>query len=193
MSKTHRLTPVLGLVMALMTGLGATACSSSDHASKGGPSALPTPTVPYAVKLAKITGKLPDAARAQVRREASATIGTWWQAAYLSTDAKNRFPGFTPGAARLAARDADLMSNADLAGKIDSVQLVRRRVDLDVLAVEKHAAGATARVRLTYDTNGQAVRRCFVGGTVSLVPVGGHWQIFGFDVSHHCSPLKKGN
>ena len=58
-------------------------------------------------------------------------------------------------------------------------------VDLDVLATKRHARGVTARLHLTYDTTG-AVRRCAVGGTVSLVPQGHAWRIFGYDVTHTC-------
>lgn len=190
MPRTHRLSPLAGVALAFATGLVASACSMDAGGDDSAPSALPTPSVPYAVKLVKVTGKLPDAARDDVRTKAAAAIQDWWQAAYLSTGASNRFPGFTPGAAKLAAHDAGLLSNKGEPSGIDSRNVVRRSVDLDVLAVKGKAKGATARLHLNYDTNGVA-RRCTVGGTVSLVPVGSSWRIFGYDVTHHCGPIGK--
>jgi hypothetical protein len=176
--------------LALSTGLLAAGCGDGSGGS-GSPSAAPSstqaPAVPYVVRLAKVTGKLPDAKRDQLRKAAGAAIDDWWRAAYLTTGAHNRFPGFTPGAAKLAQRDADLLTNKTDGDGVDSREVVRRAVDLDVLAVGGRAKGATARLHLTYDTAGVA-KRCTVGGTVSLVPVGGRWRIFGYDVTHHCGP-----
>jgi hypothetical protein len=186
---THRLTPVFGAVLALATGVLAAGCMDSSSSSSGSPSASPTPSVAYAVKLTKVTGKLPKAARDEVRKDAGAAIGAWWDAAYLSTGAANRFPGFTPGAAKLARRDADLMTNQGDGDGIDSREADRKQVDLDVLAVKGRAKGATAVLHLTYSTNGVA-KKCTVGGTVSLVPVGDKWRIFGYDVTHACRPAK---
>lgn len=189
MPNTHRLTPLLGAALALTTGVLAAGCSDGSGGPSASPSALPTPSVPYVVKLAKVTGRLPAAKRDQLRREAGGAIEDWWRAAYLTTGAANRFAGFTPGAAKLAARDADLLTNkADPAG-VDGREVVRQAVDLDVLAVGGRAKGATARLHLTYDTEG-VTRRCTVGGTVSLVPAAASWRIFGYDVTHRCAAPK---
>jgi hypothetical protein len=149
--------------------------------------------VPLKVRLDKVTGALPQAARTALRSRAGAAVDGWWQAAYLSTDSSNPYVGFTPGAAKLAKADADLLSNADLRGKVSSIEAKRRMVDLDVLAVKGHAKGVTARLHLTYDTSGDLVRRCTVGGTVSLVPEGSRWRIFGYDVTHDCRARKAGS
>ena len=163
MPNTHRLTPVLGAVVALATGLVASACSmdGAHQEQRAVPSGKPP--VPYVVKLTTVTGKLPDAKRAAVRKQAGTVIHNWWDAAYLSSGRTDTFGAFTPGAAKLAKRDADLLSDPSLSDG-DITDVVRQRIDLDVLAV---------------------------GGRVSLVPVSGSWRIFGYDVTHSCGAVPK--
>lgn len=180
---------------ALVACLLASACSSLDHGSgpRSDTSSPAAQGVPLTARLDKVTGKLPKAARTKLRTAVGGTVDGWWQAAYLSTGGGNPYVGFTPGAAKLAKRDADLLSNAGLGGKASGFETVRRSVDLDVLAVKGKAKGVTARLHLTYDTTGDLTRRCAVGGTVSLTPVGASWRIFGYDVTHTCHPRKAGS
>ncbi|HJQ06807.1 MAG TPA: hypothetical protein VJ872_15255 [Nocardioides sp.] len=188
MPATHRRTRLVGLVIVVTTVLSATGCGSKTQ-----PAAVPSaaPPVPYVVKLATVTGRLSSPARKAVRARVGTVVRGWWQEAYLRPGATDVFAAFTPGAAKLARRDADLLSDPHRAD--GTVAPVRQLVDLDVLAVKGRAVGVTARIHLTYDRSATATSRCGVGGTVSLVPTGGVWRIFGYDVTRTCHPRKAGS
>ncbi|GAB4008180.1 hypothetical protein [Nocardioides ultimimeridianus] len=190
---THRLTRLVAVVIVLAAALSAAGCSHLDSSSTA-PS--PTPAaqgVPLVVRLSTITGKLPVAGRGRLRSDVGGVIDRWWRAAYLSTGGADPFAGsFTAGAAKLAKRDADLLSNAGMGG-VTAVEAKRREADLDILAVKGAARGITAVLHLTYDTTGGASQRCVVGGTVSLTRSQPGWRIFGYDVTHTCHPRKAGS
>ncbi|HWU21681.1 MAG TPA: hypothetical protein VN088_09150 [Nocardioides sp.] len=183
MPRTHRLTRVVAVAIALAAALSLAGCSSKQQPQAAAPS---KPSVPYVVKVTAVTGKLAPRSRRVVRNRVAHVVHDWWDAAYLVPGGSDVFAAFTPGAAKLAQRDADLLSDRDRARGAD----VRRQgIELDVLAVKGAARGVTARLHLVYDRPG-GTTRCGVGGTVSLIPVGHAWRIFGYDVTHTCRPRK---
>jgi hypothetical protein len=131
-------------------------------------------------KVSEITGALPKKERQRVVKGVTEAVDRWWDAAYLS-DGDNPFPGFTPGAAKLARGDADLMAGAELLDGATAVA-TRRRVTLDVLAVKKRAIGVTAGVLLVLES-GDDGKRYVVRGTVELERDKAAWRIFGYRIS----------
>lgn len=136
-------------------------------------------------EVGRIVGRLPGARRKAVRKEVTAVIDRWWEAAYLSggqtTDLSAAFPGFTAGARQRATHDSDLMTNADL--RADSITPLMRKVRLDLLAVNKRARSVTARFDLRVRTTGERNRRLQVRGRLFLTRKAERWRVFGYDVS----------
>ena len=91
--------------------------------------------------------------------------------------------GFTKGAAADAqARDLDLLTNAGIAGQIESATATRRRVRLNVFAFNGHPRGATAHFVLDFTTKGDLEETLQVRGDLYLAKDKGEWKIFGYDV-----------
>lgn len=130
--------------------------------------------------MSEITGRLPARERRAVLKSVTEVVDGWWDAAYLS-DAKDPFPGFTPGAAKLARKDAGVMTRAVVGGD-GEVVATRRRVTLDVLAARKRAVGVTAGVLLVLETPDDE-RRYVVRGTVELERDKADWKIFGYRIT----------
>ena len=189
MPRKHRPTRLVGLVIAITAALSTAGCGSKTQQAAV-PSAVPP--VPYVVKVTTVTGKLSHRARATVRTQAGRIIHAWWNAAYLTSGHTHTFGAFTPGAAKLAERDADLMSDSDR-GSATALDVKRSGADLDVLGVKGRPVGITAHLDLVYDKTTKVTSRCRVGGTVSLRPTGRSWRIFGYDVTRTCHPRKAGS
>jgi hypothetical protein len=123
-----------------------------------------------------------------VRRQVTAVIDGWWESAYLGgryprARFGSTFPGFTRGAEVRAHRDRRLMSNADIARRVDSVTARRRTLRLDVLAVDRVARSVTARFVLRFKTTGEKSGTTVVRGRLFLTRRNGPWQVFGYDVA----------
>lgn len=174
---------VIGLLMSVSA---LSACSGDDEPDSPGPGGSDSgeqSSVATTTKVSEITGTLPKKERQRVASAVTRVVDGWWDRAYLSDDdTDNPYPGFTPGAARLAARDADIMTGADLAGG-DPLTATRRRVTLDVLATGKRAVGVTAAVLLVLETAGDDGQRFVVRGTVELERDKADWRIFGYRMS----------
>ncbi|UUZ58337.1 hypothetical protein [Nocardioides sp. B-3] len=146
-----------------------------------GPTALAT-----SADIGRIIGRLPGSRRKAVRKEVTAVVDRWWEAAYLSgagqaTDPARAFPGFTPGARKRATFDRALMTNADL--DTDTISPLMRKVRLDLLAVNQRARSVTARFDLRVRTTGERNRRLRVRGRLFLTRKADGWRVFGYDVS----------
>jgi hypothetical protein len=162
-----------------------TSTSSSPTASHSGATATP-PELSTTSEVGRIVGRLPGARRKAVRKEVTAVVDRWWEAAYLSgagpsTDVSAAFPGFTAGARKRATFDRDVMTNADL--RADSLTPLMRKVRLDLLAVNKRARSVTARFDLRVRTTGERNRRLQVRGRLFLTRKAELWRVFGYDVS----------
>lgn len=181
-----------GAALVLVLALFASGCSSDDEGDdpteKGRAPGLEEPRVALVAKVGKVTGKLPPKRRTQAVSTVGRTVDKWFEAAWVGGDfprrsMKGSWPGFTRDLATQARRDRTLTSNAQLAGRIDEVTVVRRTVKVDLLGASKRAVGATARFRLVFDTDGDARRRVTVTGRLTLSPVKGTWRIFEYDVA----------
>ena len=143
-----------------------------------------------------VVGRLPGTRRKAVRREVTAVLDRWWDTAYVGgaypRTAFGSYPGFTPGAARRARFDRDLMSNADVGERVASVTPLMRKAHLDLLAVGGPARSVTARFDLrmrvvlsrarTEAGAGTRTRRLQVRGRAFLTRLPA-WRVFGYDVT----------
>lgn len=195
---------VRGPALVMVLVLAAAGCSSddpSDRPTTGGTETAVTTSVagPAPVttrsEIGTVVGRLPGPRRKAVRLQVTDVLDRWWDAAYVGgayprTDFR-RYPGFTPGAARRATYDRDLMSNADIGERVTSVTPLMRKARLDLLAVDRRARSVTARfdlrmrVTLAGTDAGQPARtrRLQVRGRVFLTRQPAGWRVFGYDVT----------
>lgn len=192
------------LVSSLVAGC------TSDGGEEAPPEAEPSSSVtagsdteePLALatkaKNGNVTGKIGKGDRKDVVDRVAAVVDEWLAAAYVDGDYPREasafddsaWPGFTRGAALTAAADKDLMSNADIADRIDGLVVKRREITVDLLAIDRTARAATARVRLAFKTDGVEgaddegfERKVTVTGRVFLTKKDGTWKVFGYDVA----------
>lgn len=177
--------PLRGLAATLLAlVLAFSACSGDDEPEEPGTTGSPTSPdgKPLATeaKVGEITGKLPKKNRQELVDRVTDVVDGWWDAAYLTVDADNPFPGFTKGAATLAQRNAGIMTNAKLVKTGDTVVATRRVVTVDVLAARRKPAGVTAKVLLVLNVDGDKDRRVSVRGTLELVRDEDGWKVFAY-------------
>lgn len=174
------------VALALMTG-----CSDGDGPPTGGEQTPPTEATDERVEtdatVGKVVGKLGDPGRTQVLQEVTSVVDGWVDAAYVDgdyprSDFGDAYPGFTKGAARLAAKQPATMSNAKVGDRVESVDVLKRSVRVDVLAPHRKPAGATARVKVVVELHGDVERRDRISGRVLLTPAEKGWKVFGFEV-----------
>jgi hypothetical protein len=192
--------PALVVVLALV----AAGCSSDDPTgppTTGGTETAVTTSVAGPAPLTTraevgtVVGRLPGPRRKAVRIQVTEVLDRWWEAAYVGgayprTDFR-RFPGFTPGAARRATYDRNLMSNADIGDRVTAVTPLMRKARLDLLAVDRRVRSVTARfdlrmrVALADAASGQpaGTRRLQVRGRLFLTRQPAGWRVFGYDVT----------
>jgi hypothetical protein len=196
----RRRTRAAALLAAVALGVtGAlSGCSSSSSSSpqaspssSGGPALMAT-----TVTLGKVAGTTQKHDRTRFRayrghlvKQVGRTVDTWLDNAFVGvsyprSSFKSAFEDFTRHAAQDATRQKKLMTLWSLRKRIDGVTTTRRKVTLDVLAPRGVVAGVTARVALAFRTLGHASKKVTVHGRLFLTKApGGHWRIFGFDVS----------
>lgn len=193
--QARSLAGILMLSLALLLTVGVLSGCSEDPsqdasapagatASHVGVTAAP-PELTTTAEIGRIVGRLPGTRRKAVRKQVTAVLDRWWEAAYLSgaatADLSGAFPGFTAGARKRARFDRELMTNAELDAA--SITPVMRKVRLDLLAVNQRVRSVTARFDLRVRTTGERTRRLQVRGRLFLTRPGEAWQVFGYDVS----------
>ncbi len=182
-------------VLATLGLLATTGCSATDDdapgpAASGTPSAGPPPLRTDAT-LGVVSGKLARESGPRLKRRITRVVDAWLDAAYVGgdyprADFRDAFPHFSRGARREARRDAALMSNAAFGEQLSSVRATKRRLRVDVLAVERRAVGITARFVLEMKLSGdrtKIARKQRVAGSLSLTFRDGEWEVFGYDVN----------
>lgn len=186
--------PTAALVLGLSLGVTTlTACSGDDgdqpdqKSSSSSGSAPDHQGIDTTVEVGAVEGKLGKGPAHDVAAKVAKVVDGWIDAAYVGGDYPRSdfgkvYPGFTPGAAALAAKQKALMSNATVGGKVDEVTAVRRVVSVDLLAPKGKAAGATAHVNLVIKLSGDIDRTDQVRGRLALTPTKDGWRIFGFDI-----------
>ncbi len=146
-------------------------------------------------KISGVLGRLPQAQRERLERDAGQLVSGYLAAAYLherpSDGFRGSFPGFTTGARELALKDVDTASDAAFSGA-DEVRSRSAVAFLSVVATEGRAVGATARIFLDLAvTDGSRGRLVEVRGRLLLSPVGDGWRIFGYDLTLDNPPSGK--
>lgn len=196
MSCTPRSRPATRLLvpgLALLAGLGA-GCSSGDGGSGGsdadlsGPSAAPTLQIEPVSRLGEVTGRLPRKDARTVEEHVSRIAERWLTDAYVGGSYPRvrfgaAFADFSRGARSAARRDLRVMSNAGIGERIDRVTPTRMDIEVDLLAVDRRAVGATAHVLTTFRTAGREQGRFRVAGRLLLTKEDGHWTVFAYHVS----------
>ena len=136
--------------------------------------------------MGRVIGKLGAQQKAQVKADVSEVVDEFFDNAYLGEFPRESFDAayasFTGGAREDAARDADLLSNTEIADQIELATGTKRRVALDVFAVKGKAQGVTARFTLDFDTAGELERSDRVKGYLLLSLEDDDWRVFGYSV-----------
>jgi hypothetical protein len=148
------------------------------------------------VTLGKVSGTIRKPYRKAFRKHRKtlethvrAAVDGWFDGAFLAVgypadSFPHAFDTFTARAAADAKRQKRLMTNWKWRHDIDGVAPTKRKVKLDVLAPKGRPAGVTARVKLAFTTSGHKKKKVTVTGRLFLARnPGGHWRIFGYDVS----------
>jgi len=179
---------VLGIV------LGLAGCSGGDDGDDGEPGAersrggtTAEPGIETQVDVGAVVGKLGKGPAREVAADVADVVDGWLDAAYVAgdyprSDFGDAFPGFTDGAAKVARRQSDLMSNDGVGDKVDDVTATRRVVRVDLLAPKGKAAAATAHVNLVIKLTGDVDRTDQIRGRVVLTRSKSGWRVFGFDI-----------
>jgi len=128
-----------------------------------------------------------DSGDARLKEGVNAAIDPWFDGAFLGdfprSDWSAAFAGFTKDtAADAEGRDLDLLTNAAIAGQIDSATATRRRVRLNVFSYRGHPRGATAHFVLDFTTKGALAESMQLRGDLYLAKDKGVWKVFGYDV-----------
>lgn len=176
-----------------------TACSGDDAPppteSTTQPSAPSVSAEPEPIEttssINRVDGKLDKVARERLQQRVTAAVDAWIDGAYGGAYPRDDFPdafaSFTKGAQSRAVADERLMSNAAIGAQVDDVRPLRRRVRIDVLAVEGTAVAVTARVDLAFGLTGEITRKDKVYGSLYLTfeRAGGsaEWRVFGYEMN----------
>ena len=178
----------------------ASSSAGSSAPSSAEPTATTTPvpdSVPLKVVVTRVSGKLPAASRPALEANVGRTVSAYVDAAFLGgdyprSDFSGSFGTFTPGAAKDARRDQDLLTNAPLGPSTASVRATRRTAYLSVLAPYKVAAGVTAKVDLVFlvDRGDRPAQRVRLAGRLLLTRADndGQWAVFGYDLPRSVTP-----
>jgi hypothetical protein len=192
--RSRLLRPLAALGAVIVTSVAFIGgCSDDDSAppaaQEPSDSAASTPEArPITTKttVGRVIGKLGDKQRDRMKAEVSAVVDGFFDNAYLGefprTSFDQAYASFTQGARGDAVRDADLLSNTEIAEQIDTATGTKRRVSLDVLAVKGKPQGITARFTLDFETAGELERTDRVKGYLLLADEGNGWQVFGYSV-----------
>lgn len=188
--------------------LGSTAgCTAGEPAVDGTspPAETSTPTAPprsspLLVRVTRVSGDLADKDRRLLERNVGKVVAEYLDAAFLRRDYPRKsfddsFRAFSRGAAREAAADKRLLTNAALGQSTVWVRARRQVAYLSVLAPNEVAAGVTARIQVDLEVNRGArpPRRLQLSGRLLLTrrQTGG-WQIFGYDIARSTRDAKLG-
>lgn len=188
-SRSRVAAPITALALVLVLAGGCSGDDESDEpdTQRSGSSATDAPGIKTRVEVGDVAGRLPRSRARDAAAKVARVVDGWLNAAYVGGDYPrtkfgDAFPGFTEGAARLAAQQQGLMSNAVVGDRVDEVTAKRRVVTVDLLAPRGRAAGATAHVNLVIKLSGKVHRTEQVRGRLVLTPTKNGWQIFGFDI-----------
>lgn len=176
---------VLAALCVLVTG-----CRSDDPgASATSPApgvAAPAPGEPEVrSRVTRVLGDLSAAQRRLMAGRARTLVAEYVEAAFVDRRRGDRaFPGFTPGARRLAREDRRLLTGGAFEGPV-TTQAATAWVT--VWAHEGRPAGATARVAVDLEVEGRP-RVVRLEGRLLLTPTPSGWRVFGYDLTRGPGP-----
>lgn len=184
---------VTTIASVVLVAMGVVACTGDDGAgggsggSGGSDAGSSEQSLETTASVGTVAGKLAGKRRRAFLRGTVDTVDAWLDAAYVAPEyprsgAGRAFARFTPGATKLARRQPRVMSNAAVGDRIEQVTVKKRRVVVDALAPGGKPAGATARVHLVIELDGDVTRTDRVRGRLLLTPTKRGWRVFGFDV-----------
>lgn len=176
--------------MTALVALLAAACSSGTDDEPGEPPVDETPVVealPTTLRTGEVAGALggkrTDAAVAAVGEVVDGWIDAAWAGGEWPREISGAYADFTARARDKAAKDSAVTSAARFSERVESVEVTKRVVRVDMAAPKGNVAGATARVVLDLATSGDVERKVQVRGRLFLAPAGGGWKIFGYDLT----------
>lgn len=184
---------VVGAAAVALLLAGASGCDAGDDIggeedpAAASDAATDVPAVATVTTLQNVGKTLDGGTRDRLKASVTQVLDGFFDGAYLGEfprdDYAAAFAGFTEGAARDAQRDLPLLSSAAIADQVDSATATRRRVRLDVFAVDGNPRGLTAHFVLEFDTEGQLEQSVRVRGDLYLAREKGEWKVFGYDVA----------
>lgn len=184
--------PLLAAILALLVALLA-GCSEGGGSGEAGPelaepSAAPTLGIEPVSRLGRVTGRLSRKDARTVEERVSRIAVRWLTDAYVGGRYPRQrfgaaFADFSRGARAAARRDLRVMSNADIGKRVEQVTPTKMDVEVDLLAVDRRAVGATAHVLTAFRTAGKAQGRFRVAGRLLLTKEDGRWTVFAYHVS----------
>ena len=181
---------VLGAALAVALATGLAACTHSEAASQAPPTAEPSTrpaTVAVATRVTRVAGDLPASRRRHVATHVGALIKDYLEASYLGdnpgADRPADFPGFTAGAAKLAEKDAAVLSRVGFEDA-ERVTAGKAVAYVAVVAAHRRPAGATARISVPLEVvSGERTHKATVSGRLLLTPTPHGWRIFGYHLT----------
>jgi hypothetical protein len=201
-SDAHAASRVAWVVALLLCLTGCTQHGAPHRpAANGAPGStagrLP-PSAPFRVVVTRVSGKLTEKERTALAADVRRVLSAYVDAAFLGgsyprSDFTDSFTTFTPGAARTARRDRELLTNQRLGPSTESVRAARRTAYLSVLAPSEVAAGVTAKVNLVLvvrRSKGPSERVRLEGRLLLTRNAENDWSIFGYDLSRSDTPLR---
>ena len=198
--------PALTTAVLLAVTAGCTGGDEAENAPLPKRSVREQPTleakpVPTEVSVARVVGgRLDRDQRSRLEKQVGRLVSRYFDDAFLGGDyPRSNFSGalatFSPGAARRARADRDLLTNADVGATTEAVVARRKQARLDVLVPGRFVVGLTARIRLVFlqQTTDGVDKRVTVSGRLLVTRrKAGTWEIFGYDVSRSSEPAGKG-
>lgn len=166
------------LVVAVVAGVLLTNGSADEKASSGSTASPSAPPLQVHTKVTRVAGQLPTPQRRAVERNIAALVKDYLEAAFVEgRSGISAFPGFTPAARTLAARDATVLT-----AHSTGTQVKRAAAYISVFADHHRAQGATVRLVLALVTGEGTLARPMVGRLL-LTPTASGWRVFGYDVA----------
>jgi hypothetical protein len=139
------------------------------------------------VRVGKVTGRVARDARARLVTQVTPIVQGYVAKAYGGTYPRSAFgdalADFTPVARRQAQGDLALLTNQPLGERVDDVVPLTSRIALDVLGVQGHAVGVTARFTLRFRAEGDVTSTVRSDGRLLLTRTDAGWQVFAYHVS----------
>jgi hypothetical protein len=162
------------VVAAVVAAVLLTRGSPDEHTASGATQSPSAPPLNVQTKVSRVFGQLRAPRRRSLEKHVDGLVKGYLLAAFVDgRSGTAAFPGFTPAARALAARDANVLT----AGSTHTV--VRRALAfVSVFADHHRAQGATVHLILSVAVDGRHPRQ--ITGQLLLTPTTSGWRVFGY-------------